>query len=93
MLHQFLAEVKPQVAVLAGIGVLVTHAAPVQHHFELPMQHGPWHLQVQVTAGHQLKQVFFAMVWSGWPAPKTSNMCLDNMDFPEKNVLQWLHGS
>ena len=36
VLHQFLAGVKFQVAVPAGRGVLVTYAAPVQHHHELP---------------------------------------------------------
>ena len=36
VLQLFLAAVKPQVAVLAGKGVLVTYAAPVQHHHELP---------------------------------------------------------
>ena len=34
--YQFLAAVKPQVAVLAGKGVLVTYATPVQHHHEVP---------------------------------------------------------
>ena len=36
VLHQFLAGVKFQVAVPADRGVLVTYAAPVQRHHELP---------------------------------------------------------
>ena len=34
--QQFLAAVKPQVVVLAEKGVLVTTAASIQHHHELP---------------------------------------------------------
>ena len=35
VLHQFPAEVKFQVSVPADRGVLITYAAPVQHHHEL----------------------------------------------------------
>ena len=55
-------------------------------------------LKVDVSEGkadppacHQLGQVSVLQYLEGWPAPWTTNMCLDMLDFLEKFLPQWLH--
>ena len=96
---------KPQVAVLAGKGVLVTYATPDQHHHEVPchtaLSTDPGDsgqtllsmcpIKLKLVLKLMLQETQLILLRAITLAPKTTNMCLISMDFLEKFLPQWLH--